>query len=171
MDQLDDKIVKVNGRADHASKRLSALEGKMVDMEEGYNKLLALGREQMATSVQACRAVTALSTITTAQQDQLAAMRERMVRAEEQLDAMWEMILALEHMQENPIVVDDEEMVVSNGIEGEELEVEENEVAVPIPVPGRLVPIKDVVQVLPDDLVGTQIAFKLADKDHPPSYE
>ena len=80
---------------------------------------------------------------------------------------MREMILALEHMQENPIVVDDEEMVVSNGIEGEELEVEENEVAVPIPPPGQLVTIKDVVQVLPDELVGTQIAFELADEDHP----
>ena len=171
VDCLDDKIDEVDSRADHASEQLSALEGKMVDMEEGYNKLLALGREQMATSVQACRAVTALSTITTAQQDQLAAMRERMVRAEEQLDAMWEMILALEHTQENPIMVDDEEMVVSDRVNGEELEVEENEVAVPIPVPGRLVPIKDVVQVLPDDLVGTQIAFELADKDHPPSYE
>ena len=68
----------------------------------------------------------ALSTIMMAQQDQLTAMRERMVQAEECLDAMREMILALEHTQENPIVVDDEEMVVSNGVEGEELEVEEN---------------------------------------------
>ena len=72
------------------------------------------------------------------------------------------------YTQENPIVVDDEETVVS---EGEELEVEENEVAIPIPVPGRLVPIKDEVQVLPDELVGTQIVFKLADEDCPPSYE
>ena len=63
MDQLDDKIVKVNGRADHASKRLLALEGKMADMEEGYNELLALGQEQTTTSVWACRAITALSKI------------------------------------------------------------------------------------------------------------
>ena len=52
-----------------------------------------------------------------------------------------------------------------------ELEVEENEVAVPILPPGQLVPIEDVVQVLLDELVGTQIAFDLADKDYPPSYE
>ena len=89
---------------------------------------------------------------------------------EEQMDAMREMILALEHMQENPIVVEEEETAVSDGL-GEELEVEENEVAIPIPVPGRLVPIEDEVQVLPDELVGTQIAFELANEDCPPSYE
>ena len=81
---------------------------------------------------------------------------------------MREMILMLEHLWENPIMVDNEEMVVS---EGEELEVEENEVAIPIPVPGRLIPIKEAVQVLPDELVGTQIAFKLANEDCPLSYE
>ena len=71
---------------------------------------------------------------------------------------------------ENPIVVDEEETVVSDG-SGEELEVEENEVAIPILAPGRLVPIEDKVQVLPDELVGTQIVFELADEDCPPSYE
>ena len=83
---------------------------------------------------------------------------------------MREMILVLEHMQENPIVVDEEEMAASNG-SGEELEVEENEVAIPILISGRLVPIEDEVQVLPNKLVGTQITFELADKDHPPSYK
>ena len=83
---------------------------------------------------------------------------------------MREMILALEHTQANPIVVDEEETVVSDGL-GEELEVKENEVAIPIPIPGRLVPIEDAIQVLPDELVGTQIAFKLANEDRPPSYE
>ena len=86
------------------------------------------------------------------------------------MDAMREMILALEHMQENPIVVDKEEMAVSNGL-GEGLEIEENEVVIPIPVPGRLIPIEDEVQVLSDKLVGTQIAFELANEDRPPSYE
>ena len=57
---------------------------------------------------------------------------------------MREMILALEHMQANPIVVDEEGMAVSNR-SGEELEIEENEVAIPIPVLGRLVPIEDEV--------------------------
>ena len=168
VDWLDNKIDKVDGRADHASECLLALEGKVADMEEGYNKLLALGREQMATSVCACWAIAALSTITTAQQDQVAVMRERMIRAEERLDAMREMILVLEHLQENPIMVDDEETAVS---EGEELEVGENEVAVPIPAFGRLIPIEDVVQVLPNELVGTQVAFELAEEDHPPLYE
>ena len=83
---------------------------------------------------------------------------------------MREMILALEHTRENPIMVDEEETVVSDR-SGEELEVEENEVAIPIPVPGRLVPIEDEVQVLPNELVGTQIAFKLADEDRPPLYK
>ena len=87
------------------------------------------------------------------------------------MDTMREMLLALEYTQENPIVVDEEskgETVVSDGVE---LEVEENEVAIPIPPPGHLVPIEDAVQELPDELVGTQIAFNLADEDHPPSYE
>ena len=86
------------------------------------------------------------------------------------MDAMREMILALEHMQANPIVVDEEEMVVSDEL-GEELEIEENEVAIPVPVPGWLIPIEDEVQVLPDELVGTQIVFELADEDCPPLYE
>ena len=87
------------------------------------------------------------------------------------MDAMQEMLLALEHMQENLIVVDEGsegEMVVSNGVE---LEVEENEVAIPIPPPGHLVPIEDAVQELLDELVGTQITFDLADEDHPPLYK
>ena len=87
------------------------------------------------------------------------------------MDVMQEMILALEHMQDNPIKVEDEsegEMVVSDRIE---LKVEENEVAIPIPPLGQLVPIEDVVQELPDELVGTQIAFDLANKNCPPTYE
>ena len=69
VDQLDDKINKVDSRADQALERLLALEGKVTEMEEGYNEFLVLGREQMATLVQACRAITALSAITMAQQD------------------------------------------------------------------------------------------------------
>ena len=98
-----------------------------------------------------------------AQQAKIQSMDERM-------DAMREMILALEHMQANPIVVDEEETAVSDGLR-EELEIEENEVAIPVLVPGQLVPIKDEVQVLPNKLVGTQITFELANEDHPPSYE
>ena len=61
----------------------------------------------------------------------------------------------MEHTRNNPIVVDDEsnkETVVSDGVE---LKVEENEIAIPIPLPGHLVPIEDVEQVLPDELMGT----------------
>ena len=88
------------------------------------------------------------------------------------MDVMREMILGLEHTTANPLVVDEEERVVEvESSSGEELEVEENKVAVPIPVPGRLVPIEEDVQVLPDELVGTQIAFELADEDCPPSYD
>ena len=91
---------------------------------------------------------------------------------EERMDTMREMILGLEHTAANPIVVDEEETVVEAGSSsGEELEIEENEVAVPIPVPSRLVPIEEDVQVLPNELVGTQIAFELAEEDRPPLYK
>ena len=89
------------------------------------------------------------------------------------MDAMREMILGLEHTAANPIIVEEEEETVVEGgsSSGEELEIEENGVVVPIPVPGRLVPIEEEVQVLPDELVGTQIAFELAEEDRPPTYE
>ena len=87
------------------------------------------------------------------------------------MDAMREMILGLEHMAANPIIVDEEEMIVARDESEEEVEIEENEVAIPIPPAGRLVPIEEAVQVLPNDLVGTQIAFELAEEDRPPSYE
>ena len=89
---------------------------------------------------------------------------------EGRMDAMREMILGLEHMAADPIVVDNE-TVVAESESGEELEIEENEVAIPVPPVGRLVPIEEAVQVLPDDLVGTQITFKLANEDCPPLYE
>ena len=88
------------------------------------------------------------------------------------MDTMREMILGLEHTAANPIVVNEEETVVEAGSSsGEELEIKENEVAVPIPVPGQLVPIEEDIQVLPDELVGTQIAFELAEEDRPPTYK
>ena len=136
----------------------------MVDVEQGLNGLLELGQEQTEMSTRTARGLGQLATCVLAQQNKIRAMEERM-------DAMREMILALEHTQENPIVVDEEETVVESSESGEELETEENEVAVSIPVPGRLIPIEEVVQELPDKLVGTQIAFELAEEDHPPSYE
>ena len=100
------------------------------------------------------------------------AQQQKIHEVEERMDTMREMLLVLEHMQEIPLVVDKDESegetVVSDSVE---LEVEKNEVVVPIPPPGQLVPIEDVVQELPDELVRTQITFDLANKDRPPSYE
>ena len=164
VDRLDERIDEVDGRADHASEWLSALEGKVTDMEVGYTELLTLGREQVATSMCSYQALANLAMVAVAQQQKIQELEER-------ADTMREMLLALEHSQENPIVVDKEsegKTVVSNRVE---LEVEENKVAIPIPPLGQLVPIKDAVQELPDELVGTQIAFDLANEDCPPSYE
>ena len=161
----DVELEQLDGEADHAAERIGALEDKVTDMERGMNALLELGREQTEASTRAARGLGQLATCVLAQQGKIWAMEERM-------DAMREMILGLEHSAANPIVVDEEETVVEAGSSsGEELETEENEVAVPIPVPGRLVPIEEEIQVLPNELVGTQVAFKLAEEDRPPLYE
>ena len=159
---MDVTVDQLDGEVDHASERISVLEGKVVDLEAGYTELLALGWEQVETSTHVAQGLGQLATVVLAQQAKIRSMDERM-------DAMREMILALEHTQANPIVVDDK-TAVSDG-SGEELEVEENEVVIPILVPGRLVPIEDEIQELPNELVGTQIVFELANEDHPPSYE
>ena len=164
VDRLDEKDEELEGRADEASEQMTMLEGRVDDMEEGYQALLALGWDQVGTRVQACSAIAALTAIATDQQ-------ARLVRAEERMDAMREMILVLEYTRDNPIVVEDESDEETAVSEGEELELEENKVAIPIPPPGRLVLIEDMVQELPDELVGTQIAFDLAEEDRPPSYE
>ena len=165
VDWLDERINEIDSRADHMSERLLALEGKVTNMEAGYTELLALGWEQVEMSARSCWALANLAAIAVAQQ-------QKICEAEERMDAMREMILALEHMWENPIMLDNEESegktTVSNGVE---LKVEENKVAIPIPPPGHLVPIEDAVQELPDKLVGTQITFNLANEDCPPSYK
>ena len=161
----DVELEQLDGEADHAAERIRVLEDKEADMERGLNTLLDLGREQTEASTRAARGLGQLATCVLAQQNKIRAMEERM-------DAMREMILGLEHTAANPIVVDDDKTVVEAGSSsGEELEIEENEVAVPIPVPGRLVPIEEDIQVLPDKLVGTQIAFELAKDNCPPTYE
>ena len=161
----DLELERLDGEADHAVERIGVLEDKEADMEHSLNALLELGREQTEASTRAAHRLGQLVICVLAQQNKIRAMEERM-------DTMREMILGLEHTAANPIVVEEEETVVEAGSSlGEELEVEENEVAVPIPVPGRLVPIEEDVQVLPNKLVGTQIAFKLAKEDHPLSYE
>ena len=162
---LDIAVDWLDGEADHTAECISVLEDKEADMERSLNALLELGQEQMEASTQAAQGLGQLAMCILAQQNKIRAIEERM-------DVMREMILGLEHTVANPIMVDEEETVVEAGSSsGEELEIEENEVAVPIPVPGRLVPIEEEVQELPDELVGTQIAFELAEEDHPPTYE
>ena len=151
----------LDGEADHVAERIGALEDKVTDLEASYTELLALGREQVETSTRAAHGLGQLVTVVLAQQAKIRLMEERM-------DAMREMILGLEHTAANPIVVDNDTVVAESGSKEE---LEENEVAIPIPPVSRLIPIEEAVQVLPDELVGTQIAFKLADKDRPPSYE
>ena len=68
VDRLDEKDEELEGRADKASERMTMLEGRVGDMEEGYQALLALGRDQVTTGVRACAAIMALTAITTDQQ-------------------------------------------------------------------------------------------------------
>ena len=126
---VDVAMDRLDREADHAAERIGALEDKMADMEQGLNGLLELGWEQTEMSTRTARGLGQLATCVLAQQNKIRAMEERM-------DAMREMILVLEHMAANPIVVDEEETVVEDSESGEELEIEENEVVVPIPVPG-----------------------------------
>ena len=162
---VDVAVDRLDREADHAAEHIGALEDKEADMECSLNALLELGREQMEASTCAAHGLGQLATCVLAQQNKIRVMEECM-------DAMREMILGLEHTAANPIVVDEDKTVVEAGSSsGKELEIEENEVAVPIPVPGHLVPIEEEVQELPDKLVGTQIAFELAKEDHPLTYE
>ena len=140
------------------------MKDKVTDMDRGLDSLLALGREQVETSTRSASGLGQLAMCVLAQQAKIRSMEERM-------DAMREMILGLEHMAVNPIVVDEEETAMEGSESEEELETEENEVAVPILVLGRLIPIEEAVQELPDELVGTQITFELAEEDHPPLYK
>ena len=127
---VDVAVDRLDREADHAAERIGALEDKEADIEHSLNTLLELGREQTEASTHAAHGLGQLAMCVLAQQNKIRAMEERM-------DAMQEMILGLEHMAANPIVVDEEETVVEAGSSsGEELEIEENEVAVPIPVPG-----------------------------------
>ena len=161
---VDVAVDRLHREVDHVAERIGVLEDKMSDVERGLDRLLDLGQEQTETSTQTACRLGQLAMCVLAQQNKIRAMEEHM-------DTMREMILALEHMLVNPIVIDEEETVVAGEESEEEVEIEENEVAIPIPPGGRLIPIEEAVQVLPNDLVGTQIAFELAEEDRPPSYE
>ena len=97
-DQIGCNQLAMDVVVDRLDEKDEELEGRVGDMEEGYQALLALGRDQVTTRVRACAAITALTAITTDQQ-------ARLVRAEERMDAMREMILVLEHTWDNPIMV------------------------------------------------------------------
>ena len=47
---MDVAVDWLDGEVDHVSERISALEGKVADLEVGYTELLALGQEQVETS-------------------------------------------------------------------------------------------------------------------------
>ena len=47
---VDVAVDQLDGEVDHASERISALEGKVLDLEAGCTELLALGQEQVETS-------------------------------------------------------------------------------------------------------------------------
>ena len=127
---VDVAVDRLDREVDHATERIGVLEDKEADMEHSLNVLLELGREQTEASTCAARGLGQLATCVLAQQNKIRVMEEHM-------DTMHEMILGLEHMAANPIVVDEEETAVAeSSSSGEELEVKENEVAVPIPVPG-----------------------------------
>ena len=124
------ELERLDREVDHAAECIGALEDKEANMERSLNTLLELGQEQTKASTHAARGLGQLVTCVLAQQNKIRAMEERM-------DVMREMILGLEHTTANPIVVNKDNTVVEAGSSlGEELEVEENEVTVPIPMPG-----------------------------------
>ena len=122
----DVELERLDGEVDHAAERIGGLEDRMAEVERGTNALLELCREQTEANTRGARGLGQLATCVLVQQQKIRAM-------EEWMDTMREMILGLEHTATNPIVVDEEETVVEAGnSSGEELEIEENEVAVPI---------------------------------------
>ena len=68
----------LDGEVDHVSERLSTLEGKVTDLEAGYNELLALGQEQVEMSTCSVHALGQLVTAVLAQQGKIQMMEERM---------------------------------------------------------------------------------------------
>ena len=101
---MDMAVDQLDGEVDHASERISTLEGKVADLEARYTELLALGWEQVEMSTRAAQGLGQLATAVLAQQAKIQSQDKR-------LDAMREMILVLEHTQANPIMVDDKETV------------------------------------------------------------
>ena len=95
---VDVAVDRLDREADHAAERIGALEDKMADVECGLNGLLELGREQTESLTQTAWGLGQLAMCVLAQQNKIRAMEECM-------DAMREMILALEHTAANPVSV------------------------------------------------------------------
>ena len=65
---MDIAVDRLDGEVDHALERISTLEGKVADLEAGYIKLLALGREQVETSTRVVWGLGQLATAILVQQ-------------------------------------------------------------------------------------------------------
>ena len=65
---MDVVVDQLDGEVDHALERISTLEGKVADLEAGYIKLLALGREQVETSTRVVWGLGQLATAILVQQ-------------------------------------------------------------------------------------------------------
>ena len=75
---MDVAVDQLDGEADHAAERISALEDKIADLEARYIELLALGWEQVETSTRAAHGLGQLVTAVLAQQAKFRSMEERM---------------------------------------------------------------------------------------------
>ena len=73
---MDVAVDRLDREVDHASEWLSALEGKVTDLEAGYMELLALGQEQVETTIHLACALGQLATMVLAQQGKIWAMEE-----------------------------------------------------------------------------------------------
>ena len=76
---MDIAVDRLDGEADHAAERISALEDKMVDVEQGLDGLLTLGQEQTKTSTWAVWGLGQLATAVLAQQAKIRSMEEHIV--------------------------------------------------------------------------------------------
>ena len=65
---MDVAVDQLDGEADHAAKRISALEDKVADLETSCTKLLTLGQEQVETSTRAAQGLGQLAIAVLAQQ-------------------------------------------------------------------------------------------------------
>ena len=75
---MDIAVDWLDGEADHVAERISSLEDKMVDIERGLDRLLALGQEQTEMSTRMAQGLGQLATAVLAHQAKIRSMEERM---------------------------------------------------------------------------------------------